>query len=254
MDNEKVLMEVAMGNEKRTRKAALWIILIIVVMGATAAVANTLDAPVYLPIVMRNASSGPSPTPLPGVVLLPNHSSYTNVDGGPVVVGEVLNSTGSPVQFVEIKASYFDGNGSLLETDWIYVWIDTLHVGEKGCFRISGNKAVPGLASYELTVVDFMPSSIPRPNLALLNHNGSHDNKWYRVIGEVRNDEPQPIYDIMVVITAYDGNGNVFECDLTSTNPLDLDPGQSTPFMSLMSYRDDYSAVDSYRVDVDGTR
>jgi hypothetical protein len=231
--------------------------------------ANTQTWLIWLPIAMNNyplitppatptqpVEPDPTPSPPPAeiVQVLPNHSSYINSFDGPVVVGEVFNNTASNIKYVKVTARYYDSNDTLLDWDWSYVRLDILKAGEKGCFRISLLNEVPGWTYYKIDVAEYTNTLDSRPDITLLSHRSSIDPTfgWYKIIGEVRNDLGLKVRFVKPIFTLYDVNGFVYDCDWTYTTPSDIEPGETALFSNNILWRDDYSDVVEYRIQIDG--
>jgi hypothetical protein len=227
----------------------------------TKALANSVSWYLWLPIAMNNypltipPTPAPTPPPAENVHILPNHSTYAiAMFDWRVVVGEVKNNTASSIEYVRITVKFYDINDSLIDFDWGYTYLDTLHSGENTCFSILLLDEPEGWAYYEFSPVEYSTTGITRPNLTLLSHNGSYDPMFgsYRIIGEVRNDHAASVDFVMPVFTLYNSTGTVIDCDFTFTEPSTLVPGQTSPFENYFVFRDDYSDVAEYSIQLDG--
>ncbi len=196
---------------------------------------------VYLPVL-----TSPSPT------ILPNHSAFTRSSSSYLhIVGEVQNTTSSPLQYIKVNVGVFNG-AQLVATDYTYAITDYLRAGDKTCFDILVDKPA-AWTSYQFEPVDFSVVTGTAPNLTLLNMSGLTDSFGdYHTIGQVRNDSGVKVTYVEPIGTLYDAAGTVLDCDYTFVNTTDLDPGQTSAFDMLFLSRESYSNVATYRVQVDG--
>ena len=112
-----------------------------------------------------------------------------------------------------------------------------------------------GVASYELESPTYWTDGTPLPRLTVVSRNGSYDSTfgWYRVNGQVRNDEPTMVKYVKPAISLYDGAGRIVGCGFTYVNSTDLAPGQTSSFSTSVSGRD-FQNVTSFSIQVDGDK
>jgi hypothetical protein len=112
-----------------------------------------------------------------------------------------------------------------------------------------------GWSYYEFEAPTYDTDGQPLPNLTVFNDSGSYDPtfNWYKIIGQVRNDEVVLVTYVSPVGTIYTSSGTVVGCDFTYVNSTDLNPGQTSSF-EMTFYTRDYSDVTSYRLQVDGNK
>ena len=195
----------------------------------------------------------PMPTSIPaGVYILPNHSHYVNSIDYLHIVGEVHNNTSNHLRFVKVVANVFNNNGQLLETDFSYIYLDSLPAGEKTCFDLLMQEPA-NWAYYEFETPSYWTDGEELPNLAIFNHSGSYNSTfgWYEIIGLVRNDHGSRIEYVSPIGTLYNADEIVIGCDFTFVNSTHLDPDQTSSF-EITSTGRDYSDVASYRLQADG--
>lgn len=197
-------------------------------------------------------TSTPTATPLPpGVIVLNNHTTYAS-SSYRYVVGEVYNNTPYYTRFVEITVNFFNGS-QLVATDYTYVHLDNLHPYEKTCFKeIIEEPAV--WTHYFFEPPMYYTDGSPRPNLVVPTHSGSpYSTYYYRIIGQVRNDEAVQIRFVTALATLYDASGKVLDCDYSYVSSTDLNPEQASSF-TIYGSPPNPGLVTAYRLQTDGSR
>jgi hypothetical protein len=191
--------------------------------------------------------------PSPSVYIKSNYSDFVDGIGYLHVVGEVRNTTSNYLRNVKITVNFFDSSNMLVDVDFTYTWLDNLPPGETTCFHDLLQEPV-GWAYYQFENPSYSTDGQPLPNLSVLNDSGGIDPTfgWYRVIGQIQNNEPNRVEYVSPVITLYNSDWIVLDCDFTYVNSTHLDPGQISSFEDNFVSRDDYSSVSSYRIQVDG--
>ncbi|MGI0016907.1 MAG: FxLYD domain-containing protein, partial [Nitrososphaera sp.] len=157
--------------------------------------------PLYLPLVLKQATFTPLPTATPtrtptptattlppGVSVLDSHSYFIDSINYLHIVGEVFNNTTDHLRFVKITANLFNG-AQLVATDFTFTHLDHLPAGEKTCFSVSLEQPANWTA-YQFESPTYLTMGEPLPNLPLLNVSSSIDPTfgWHEIIGQVRND------------------------------------------------------------------
>jgi hypothetical protein len=177
----------------------------------------------------------PSPTPLPPpteVVPVPLHgvSEYTGSDGSQVIVGEVLNHTGSHLRFVEIMASFHDAEGRLLGTGSAFVELTTVEIDGRAPFRLVIQDPPPSSYNYSLHV-DFIPTEHGPLYLSVDNHSARKtESGAFQVTGQVRNPRDFPIKFAEVVATFYNAEDRVIRVETTQCEQEVVEAGQMCQF------------------------
>jgi hypothetical protein len=220
---------------------------------------------IYLPVVLNHPlktggpttspvpSATPSETPPAGEVFIRSNTTHFQEEGEDLYVfGEVQNDSEDHLKYVKVTVNLLGSAGEMIDTDTAYVYLDNLESGDKSCFRIKFSDP-PAWSSFEFEKLSFSTSGGPLPNLAIYDHEGSYelDFDHYSVTGNVRNDQGNPLSDLIVVSTLYNNQDEVVSCDFTHSFSQ-LDPGESYAFEVLHIYGD-LSTVDSYRVQADGS-
>jgi hypothetical protein len=201
-------------------------------------------------------ASAPADAPMPVATPAANfpqlqilsHQSYVDESGWFHIVGEVQNSSGTPMSFVEVVATLYDDAGNVVRTDSTYVELETIPPGGKAPFRVSTDQYV-GVTQYKLQAQG-NPGTPPRQDLVVLSHNSYTDDAgWLHVQGEVQNTGETPSQFVKVVVTLYDVAGNVVGAGFTYTELDVIPPGGTSPFETET---DHYPSFDHYEIQVQG--
>ncbi len=199
---------------------------------------------VYLPIVGWASSFNAR--------IMDNHTCYVTGEGGLHIVGEVYNHTPAPINSVEVIADIYNNNGVLVGTGFSYVVLNNIPPGDTACFNISLQEP-NNWANYKLSGT-YYPNGSPPLNLSPLNDVGQLEPDGdYRIQGLVRNDEAVEVDSVQPIFTLYDAEDRVLDCGSTFTTITKLGRGLTSSFDKTFSDRDDYSVVNSYRIQVDGS-
>lgn len=234
-------------------RRGLGLFVLVVALVALPAVMAGGDFQLFIPIAM-SAPDAPPPPPPPGVTVLPNHSTYVSSSTGTLfVVGEVQNSTATPIWLVKASVNFFDASDHLVATAFGYVSLPALPAREKSCFDIILLDPPTDWTRYEFEPVDYDEWNDPLPTLALFDDSGGYDTTfgWYEIIGQVRNDGPTLVESTLIVATLYNDAAQVRDCAFSYANTTDLAPGQASAF-DIINSSGEPQDVTSYRLQADG--
>lgn len=212
-----------------------------------------IPTPTQTPTPRPTSTPTRTPTPIPpGVMVMDNYTNFVDNANYLHVVGEVRNHTGDHLRSVRISADFFDNNGHLVDTDYTYTYLYYLPAWERTCFHLLLPQP-PQWAYYQFEAPSYATGGQPLPNLTVIDDSSTYDpvRGWYTVLGLVRNDNGTPVDFVEPVITLYDGQGGVADCDFTFVNSTDLEPGQLSAFENTSTWRN-YADVTGYRIQVDG--
>ncbi len=201
------------------------------------------------------ATDTPSPTPTQnpgGVSIINNHSWYVDSINYLHIVGEVYNGTDDDLRFVKVTANFYTNSGQLIDTEFTYVILTTLPAFDKSCFDLLIPQPA-GWGYYTFEPVGYWDDADPPHALEISNTSTSYQSTfgWYKILGEVTNEEPYRLEFVYPVGTVYDQQGIVLGCTSTYVSSKHLDPGQKSSFEMLFSGRD-YLNVATYRVQAEG--
>jgi hypothetical protein len=242
-------------------------------LGAMAAPTyQMVDPTIYLPIIIKQELPTPTPTPTttpsptstpiptltpipPEVIVVSSNAFMPYEDFSDLlIVGEILNNTGSNVGSIQISGTLRDTNGNVVDSDYTFSDIDVLTPGMKSPFSIFFLDP-PSWATYDLFVTWDTTSDQPH-SLEILNHTSYFDSyDAYHVVGEIRNQYAENRTYIEAYVTLYDVNGKVIGVDSSYTNPHDLAHGQTASFDTEIYFwkgKPDRNQVATYSLQVIG--
>jgi hypothetical protein len=197
------------------------------------------DTPVPTPTETPLPSDTPVPAPTETLPIAPTEeaavqfqgvTAYVASTGSHYVVGEVLNTTGDNLRFVEILASFYDGDGQLVGTGSTFSELSIVEPGGIAPFKLATLDPPPSLADYKLRV-DYLTTSQDPLRLEVVNHSGSlAESGWYIVSGEVRNPYDFAVKFPEIVATYYNATHQVVRVEVAFSALDVLQAGEVSPF------------------------
>jgi hypothetical protein len=164
-------------------------------------------------------------------------NQYVDSVGYTHIVGEVKNNGTTNLDFVQITATFYSSNGSVLDTNFAFTMMNILTPNQKSPFDVLSAKQGVAADHYSVTVTDASETT-DQPDLALVvqGTTSSIDQVgYYHVLGEVKNTGNSTASLVEVVVTLHDSSGNVVDATLSFTTPSDLQAGESGSFDSITS-------------------
>lgn len=219
-------------------------------VGALAPTNSQAVIPVSLPTQAPPATDTPVPTTTPPPTVTPTATpaptqppdaelqgvmAYVPAPGSLTIVGEVLNASEHDMRFVEVLASFFDGEGSLIGTDSAYAELKTVEVGSRAPFQLSAEGLPPSLANYELRVDYVTTEDDPLRAEVLSQRAFRGEEGGYHIVGEVRNPYGHPLRSVEIVATYYNTAYQVVRVEAAFAEAETLEPGQTSPFEVILS-------------------
>jgi len=203
--------------------------------------------PTNLPPSVAAPTETPMPTAVPAEtepVAMPNPApavefqgvtAYLASTGSHYVVGEVLNTTQDNLGFVEILASFYDGDGQLIGMGSTFSELSIIEPGGVAPFKLATLDPPPSLADYKLRA-DYMTSNVGPLALEVVSHS-SHvaENGWHSIDGEVRNPHEFPIRFPEIVATYYNSSHQVLRVEVAFGTLELLQPGEISPFEIVLA-------------------
>ncbi|MGD8627293.1 MAG: FxLYD domain-containing protein, partial [Anaerolineae bacterium] len=175
------------------------------------------------------------PTEPPPLVAIQGVSDYGVGTEERVIVGEVVNGSGQRLQFVEVLARFYDGNGGLAGTGSTFAEIKIVDGGGRAPFKLTAAQIPASFQTYELRL-DYMTTDQPPLKLEIVNHQASvTDGGEYRVEGEVRNPLDFAVKFVKVVATYYRANNKIAGVETTLGDVEVLQPGETAPFVLILA-------------------
>lgn len=195
---------------------------------------TTPTVSVYLPVILR--SGGGIPIPQPSTRIL--SSNWIDVSGSGTyltlwVVGEVINNSSQPVEFVRIKGTSADGFAASTYAD-----IDSISPGMKSSFQIPFQIENPGFVLcdgdywHDLHIENYSIASQGPYELLVTSQNIYYTDggSTYNVEGTITNQFGEFHSFIKAFVTVYNSAGEAIGRGWTYSSPSDLDPGENATF------------------------
>ena len=209
----------------------------------------TTSTPTATPTATRTPT--PSATLTPGVRIL-NYTSSRVGSSYRHVIGEISNETSNYVTLVKLTINFFNGT-QLVETQYTYTHLRNIHPHEKTCFGITVQEPTTW-TSYAFEPLSYSTYGYSRPNLPITTASGNvFGSNYYRVIGQIRNDDSQPLTSVSALASMYDSEGRLIECDYGYVSNGNLGPGQVSSF-DILGMPAVPGDVASYVLQTDGWR
>ncbi len=161
-----------------------------------------------------------------------NYSSYTNSNGLPVVVGEIVNDGKEPVKSVEVKVSFMDDSGQVIDSGEAVTAAAVIPAGQKSPFMIVGSVGYSdSITSYELQIMNFARAQNKPVMLQIVSTGEFSDGvSEVSIIGEVSNLGEDAAANTKVHATFYDDSGRVIGYSSTSPEPTTIEPNGKASF------------------------
>lgn len=181
---------------------------------------------------------------LPGVKTF-NYSTYINVSGEPVIVGEVINDGNEPVKSVHVKANFLDPTGQILDSGSTVVAIELIPPGQRAPFKVVGSiQYALNVKSFELQVVDFTKGESKPAKLEIVNAEDKSDGFKISISGEIRNAGDKTATMPKVHGTFYDDSNRVITFASANTDSEVIAPGEIVSF--TLETRERVSSISGY--------
>jgi hypothetical protein len=178
-------------------------------------------------------------------VKLFNYASYTDPNGIPVIVGEVVNDGNEPIKSVEVKANFIDSDGKVIDSGSAKAAVDVIPSGQRAPFMIIGTADYAStVKSFELQVVNFANAPAKPAKLEIINTDQDSDGiTEVSITGEVKNIGDKTATFARVYATFYDERNKVVGL-AASTVTETVAPEATTSFE--IKYHERVSLITSY--------
>ncbi len=198
--------------------------------------ATDTPAPTDTPTPSPTATStptpteGPPPTPtsLPEAIFLRGHRSFTR-GSDLFVVGEAGNGSGYPVYNVTVIATFFDDAGQLVGATEAPAFLPQTAPMQNNPFKLRLANAPANVAAYELSLRWDDLTLMGYERVTVLSEELDMED-GIEVRGELRNDGPAAIANVMAVVTFYTETSDVADVYAASVASTELDPGETTTY------------------------
>lgn len=173
----------------------------------------------------------PPPVPAePESVLFQGVTDYVASTGSHYVVGEVVNTTGDNLRFVEVLASFYDADGQLVGTGSTFTELSIVEVGGSSPFKLATLDPPPSLATYKLRT-DYLITNQAPLRVEVVSHSEYvADTGWHYIAGEIRNPNDFAVKFPELVVTYYNATHQVVRVEIAFSALDTLEPGQTSPF------------------------
>ncbi len=186
--------------------------------------------------IAEDASGTPTPTPLP-IDIQNVYFSGTNV-GGLWVLGEVLNSSGVPLEQVRVGVTLLDDTAGELAQAAELVALDLVDVNERAPFAILLDVAPESFERYRTYPVSAVAAYVGSyyRDLDVINLKSMGEQySSYTVSGTVYNFGPEEAVSVQVALTAYDALDRVVAMRQVVPDHNVVPRGGETTFVAIIA-------------------
>lgn len=193
-------------------------------------------------------SSFQSPTQ---AVILPTHSGYINDYGYFYVVGEVQNVGDTPIENVNVTATFYDSNGEFVAFGNGSATLEVILPGRKSPFEITLYSSLDSLRVHNYTLSATFSQADDKPlGLEILSNSSLADSDGFHVTGEIKNVGSEYTAFVRVIATFYNESGYAIATKFSYSNPKNLSPNQTAQFEILLN-TSVASKVDHYTLEAE---
>ena len=201
----------------------------------------SVSATLYLPMIQL---SRPRPyVPPDNAVSIVNINNWCYVIsirvGSCWLVGEVMNTTSTPVYDVTVRQDECDINGNVIRNDESSTRLPQIATGQLGSFGITTDFAyfpysIPCGATRVVTWSTqisnaILPVTVLNSNWTTLTITNAPGSEIVEIRGALRNDTSQSLTSTVAAATLYDSAGNIIDTG-SYTAETTLEPGITVPF------------------------
>jgi hypothetical protein len=154
------------------------------------------------------------------------------------VVGEVQNIGTQNLDFIQLTATFYASNSSVVDTGLAYTLMSILTPGQKSPFDVTTARQNVIVDHFSLSVSDASVTT-DQPNTKMKVQGAtSHADQigYYHVVGEVTNIGTTTANNVKVIVTYYDSAGKVVDVGFTFTSPANLQAGETGSFDSSTNH------------------
>ncbi len=214
-----------------------------------------IRTPTLTPTTMPTVTPSPTPTLPPGMdVYVTNSTAFTPYDGSTLtyLVGEVANALSVSVGWVEIHATFYDAEGTVVDEGWTFACIHHLAPEMSSPFVVVySNLPASSWDHYELRLAWSAPAYTPLP-MEVSNINDFFDN-WdaFHVTGDVRNQYDRRLSHVTACVAMYDVAGETI--GVWRDDVAYLDPDETDSFdveVYFWKHKPDQSKMAGYSLQV----
>ena len=153
---------------------------------------------------------------------------------GPVVVGEVRNASGSPVDGVQVAVSLTDRAGQAIGNQFGFTLLKVLPPGAKAPFSIPYTGGTHDVGKVSATVRADPAVAMQYTTVQVLSRTAQALGTDYEVTGTVSNSSSTPVNFANIVGTFYDKSGNVVGAAHDVSDASTIPPGGTASFNLIL--------------------
>jgi predicted secreted protein with PEFG-CTERM motif len=163
-------------------------------------------------------------------------SDYFDSIGFYHIVGEIENSSNRVAQFVQVTATLYDDQGTVVGTPFTYTFIDVMRPGERSAFNIvfADSNQASRISSYTLNASATPANDKPRTLEVRVGDGYVDAVGFYHQVGEVVNHGEEVATFVEVSGAFYDSSGRVVDAGFGFTSPENIPPGGKAPFEIML--------------------
>ncbi len=183
-------------------------------------------------------------------------NAWVDRSGGFVIVGQVLNRTAQPLEFVRVNARLYDAEGRLLLERDNFVSSDLILPGEYAPFSILFSDGLPpGVVRYDLEAsgryANYPTQTFYGPQNFTLTSEVEFDENGLLVIrGQVRNEGSRTADLVKVIAVIFDEQRRVVGVDTALVDTPRLAPGEVSDYR--VSFFELGGSASTFKVSVQG--
>jgi hypothetical protein len=179
-----------------------------------------------------------TPPPVPTEVAALQFQGVTDhvaSSGTYYVVGEVLNTTTSNLWFVEILATFYDGNGQVIGGGSTFTELSIVEAGSSAPFKLATLDPPPDLTTYQLSF-DYQSTAESSLSVQVLDFSSFSDEAGgHHIVGDVRNDYGFAVKFPEIIATYYNASHEVIRVEMALSQLNTLQPGEISPFEVVLA-------------------
>jgi LysM repeat protein len=178
----------------------------------------------------------PTPTPLP-IVVENVYLSDAGI-GGLFILGEIANTSNTPLEHVRVGVTLLDANGKALSSADSLVALDLVDVGARAPFAILFGETLENYSNYQIAVLRAEPAFLSNYYRDLEIRNLTQKNEGYAsysISGQIANIGPEETQAVQVILTGYDSLGRVIATRKISPEFSVIPQGSATEFSAILA-------------------
>jgi hypothetical protein len=183
-------------------------------------------------------------------------NAWQNSAGGFVIVGQVINNTHIPLEFVRVQAQLYDAQDNVLGLQDVFVSSDRMAPGQTAPFALIFTEGLPpGTVRYDLDASaqfsDPGQENFYGPeNFGVASQSGFDQSGALVINGQVRNEGSQTAILVKVIVTILDSQGKVVGTATTLVDQQQLGTSETSGF--LLTFNEIGGLPSAYVIEAEG--